>query len=103
MTDKFLWAAGDNEIGTTGGERNHTLTNDELPQLSGKFANILAGSNAWQSGIVSGFKDGGAYTVSGSSTVSMDANDSFTISFGKGYSHNNMPPFVGVYCWKRTA
>lgn len=26
-----------------------------------------------------------------------------TLDFGEGKSHTNMPPYLAVYCWKRTA
>ena len=83
--------------GSQGGEAEHTLTASEMPAHShvafyggeGAIDDYLGGSSA----------DYGlrrASYGSGSSTYE-------TASSGGGAAHNNMPPYLSVYIWKRTA
>lgn len=47
ITDTFLLAASDTyKAGSTGGEATHTLTEAELPEISGSFGGTSSG-NAW--------------------------------------------------------
>lgn len=106
--------------GNTGGEAAHKLTNSELPKLSGTFegANNIAVNNSTSttrgfptiyagSGIVSSSDvnadqvqvNSGCHTVKKDMTYTRKA----TISIGNDGSHNNMPPYLAVYVWKRTA
>lgn len=106
--------------GNTGGEAAHKLTNSELPKLSGTFegANNIAVNNNTSttsgfptiyagSGIVSSSDvkvdqvqvNSGCFTVKHNITYTRKA----TISIGNDGSHNNMPPYLAVYVWKRTA
>ncbi len=109
VTDKFLWAAGDNEIGTTGGEKSHTLTVDELPSHNHSINQINNGYLT-VSGVRIGWKNQNALgnsagvrppDYSENINVIIPAHD--TNNKGGGLSHNTMPPYIGVYCWKRTA
>ena len=88
IKDTFLLAAGDSfAAGSTGGEVNHTLTIDEMP--------------AHKHGV--GY---GANTTSGNAeipVVSATRTSSETTSAGGGAAHNNMPPYLAVYVWQRTA
>lgn len=89
---RFLLGAGDGySAGATGGEANHTLTIDEIPSHthSYKLANDYgadSGSNAVQ--------DWARDDTLGRSFTTGEAG-------GSG-SHNNMPPYLVVYMWKRT-
>lgn len=90
IKDTFLLSAGDTfSAGDTGGEIEHALTVDEMPahQHYGvrRSNNSLSGSGS-----------------TGESTGSGDASY-YTDSAGGGLSHNNMPPYLVVYVWKRTA
>lgn len=82
----FTDAAG--QIGTTGGERNVTLTVDQLPAHS---------HGSVYSQHAAGTKDKAWYTTSGSS-VAYGA-----VSTGGGQAHNNMPPYIQLSAWRRTA
>lgn len=80
--------------GSQGGEASHTLTMSELP----KHTHSIIG-----------------YSPSGNDYSGSDADLSFTYnntmtgwsgrtaSAGDSQAHNNMPPYLSVYIWKRTA
>ena len=110
IKDRFLLSAGDvYAAGSTGGEATHTLTNGELPKLSGSIGFRLAGGSyspihTKAGSIVSlDSPSAAAYTtltLTGSAATSYHRA---TISFGDDKAHNNMPPYLAVYIWKRTA
>lgn len=107
ISDTFLLCAGSTyTAGSTGGEATHQLVNNELPKLSGtarmgwndgSAAGIMIGS---VSGIF-GATSGTAYFVRSSTSGTYSTN--LTINFGNDQPHNNMPPYLAVYVWKRTA
>lgn len=96
IKDTFLLAAGDAyAAGATGGEATHQLTIAEMPYHQHQMVN---GNN-------------GGYDYSGwtkSTIVLSDARKGYagnanTSYAGESASHNNMPPYLAVYMWKRTA
>ena len=97
IQDRFLLAAGSSyAAGNTGGEATHTLTANEMP----------AHSHAIYSGygdIVSNVSDAYRYQTWGSSDRGWKTGNLGTNSIGGGAAHNNMPPYLVVYMWKRTA
>lgn len=90
IKDTFLLAAGDKySAGAKGGEATHTLTVSEMPSHyhnSQGWARLSGGSNGNQALLADG----------------IDTN-LHTLSTGGGQAHNNMPPYLAVYVWKRTA
>ncbi len=89
IKDVFLLSAGDIYAnGATGGEAAHTLTVEEMPSHT----------HASQGYAYAG--GSGAYTVL---ATNGDDTDKTTLPTGGGQSHNNMPPYLAVYMWKRTA
>lgn len=85
-----------NTAGKTGGEKEHTLTEEELPEITPQVNN---GTYKLQ-------WNGTAYGAPNSGTGWRYATTSPNITikpFGGGQSHNNMPPYIAVYMWKRTA
>lgn len=97
----FLLAAG-GEYGalSTGGEARHTLTQAELPayQLS-----VTAGENLVKSQSGS---DPVAYTATAQSGWGLPNWNVVSVAVASGGSdqpHNNMPPYLAVYMWRRTA
>ena len=93
IKDTFLLSAGDTyTAGDTGGEATHTLTKDEMPSHTHSVT-PYAGTNGSASN-ADVYTNGGAGApvyrgVSGSS--------------GGDQAHNNMPPYLVVYMWERTA
>ena len=89
IQDRFLLAAGSNySAGSTGGAATHTLTVNEMPShkhyLRLTKSNVASGSNYARI----------------SSTG--DWNDQNLVSdAGGNAAHNNMPPYLTVYIWKR--
>lgn len=114
IQDTFLLAAGQTySAGATGGEAAHTLTQSEMPSHThppyydgadwgiAEFRNTSDKSGIWRfdltntgDGLLLGARaDGQTYIALRSSTGSV----------GGGTAHNNMPPYLAVYVWKRTA
>lgn len=96
IEDAFLWACGaEGTIGVTGGEQTHTLTVDEMPaHTHGTRAQHSDGTEAW------GFKWG--TDIKGKDSTS-DTPHSGISPAGGGQPHNNMPPYIQVSVWRRTA
>lgn len=92
IEDCFLLAAGQTyEAGTTGGEAEHTLTVEELPEHDHKIS--------LTSGAVASGTDYSRVSSTGSAASGLiSGSDSL-----KGLAHNNMPPYLAVYMWQRVA
>lgn len=88
LEDRFLLGAGQTyAAGATGGESEHSLTINEMPEHN----HTVPGYLSFQQGTGNGFPLFGA---NGSATYN-------TGSSGAGQPHNNMPPYIVVYMWKR--
>lgn len=91
IQDRFLLAAGSTyTAGDTGGEATHTLTTDEMPSHSHTLWN---GSYNW-----TGSQTANSPTLGAKQGTSLVVK---TDAAGGGQSHNNMPPYIAVYMWKR--
>ena len=108
LKDVFLIGAGnDYTIGSTGGEATHTLTEAQLPSVTGSFKiRKSAGGVADTAYAVSGkftksevTEDYSSVNVSGGNQTAQQ----ITYAFGSGEAHNNMPPYKAVNMWQRTA
>lgn len=116
LKDKFLLACGDTyENGATGGESSHVLTKAEMPNHNHSASTNTAGGHRHT------FK--GWWTTKGDGTAtyacvartaqndaaeygsfSTEGEHSHTVTInntGDGQAHNNMPPYIAVYMWKR--
>lgn len=128
IKDRFLLGAGDiYSLGNTGGESQHTLLQSELPShthdVSGNTLSngahthqVRGGANVSSSGkaglesyashysswrtISSSNSNGNPALSAGEHTHSISLTSSST---GGGNAHNNMPPYIAVNIWKRTA
>lgn len=94
IKDRFLLASGDTYAnGITGGEATHKLTVSEMPSHNHGSMTVLAyDPNS------SGFAAHGSYYLYMSKTLTNNMGKT-----GGGLSHNNMPPYLTVYVWKRVA
>lgn len=89
ITNAFLWAVDSNgAIGLTGGEKEVTLTVNQIPSHS---------HGSVYSQHADGTKNQAWYANSGSSLAYG------TVATGGGKAHNNMPPYIQVSVWRRTA
>lgn len=90
IEDRFLLASGDTyDAGTTGGEATHTLTTQEMPSHSHGIkmnapTHFGSGTAGW------------AY-------INDTSVHKTTETAGGGQAHNNMPPYLAVYVWKRVS
>ena len=105
IKDTFLLSAGDTyAAGATGGEVEHTLTVDEMPRHDHAAQIYVNNSGSYTVPANYSMMNTNTYTWSASATSGKNAG-----LFGKGNStggnqpHNNMPPYLTVYMWQRTA
>lgn len=90
IEDTFLLAAGSGYIaGSVGGEATHTLTIDEMPSHTHTYQ-----VTAWVN------KTGDIVDNSNSEYIDYGINRQ-TQATGGSQPHNNMPPYLVVYMYKR--
>lgn len=95
ITGRFLFAADNaHRAGTTGGEESHTLTTDELPSHNHGMGYIYRYDSTGTSSQQQMSNTGDIHTMY------IDQSTGYT---GGGKAHNNMPPYLSVYTWVRTA
>lgn len=82
-----------NTIGKTGGEKEHTLTIDEMPQHEHKM--FTGGGSAW-TWTTSWSQNNGKNSWNGM------AGNQMTL-VGGNQAHNNMPPYIVMAFWRRIA
>ena len=100
LEDVFLLAAGaKHAAGSTGGEESHILTEPEIAPHKHAMA-YGPESSASSTGFPYGIAAGSATNSAGGRGY---ASNLGTLSSGGGQPHNNMPPYLSVYIWKRTA
>ena len=133
IKDTFLLATGDTYAnGSTGGEATHTLTENEMPShthiqnshnhtqnahnhtqnphshtigsltrydISGK--GIAAVGDGY--GNTQNYHTGSTTTTNKEATATNNPQTATNQNTGGGQAHNNMPPYLTVYMWKRTA
>lgn len=95
IENQFLWATtAGGTIGQTGGESTHALTSSEMPSHD----HMVAGSQ--QSSSAPSFS---AYINAPHVNTRVNAWYAITSKTGGGAAHNNMPPYIHVSVWRRTA
>ena len=106
---RFLLSADDStyKVNGTGGESSHKLTTSEMPShnhktttelgtngLVLKWDNKSSGSDYWGAPYHEGnYMSSGAFSL----------NSLYTGNSGSNNAHNNMPPYLVVYMWKRVS
>lgn len=107
-----LGVGGDfNEVGSTGGNKSITLTEQQLPShrhsgttestggqdisLRGYGATLGSGNLGWR------FGSGGSSSATGIASLPSHSHSFTTNSTGSGASINIMPPYVTAYLWRR--
>lgn len=97
IKDKFLLSAGDTyNAGDEGGEATHTLTINEIP------SHTHAPNDSYTDGyVIHKTNLSGGYNA----LIAKGTNEAYkyaaATSVGGGQAHNNMPPYLAVYMWKR--
>jgi hypothetical protein len=102
LKDRFLLGASDTyTAGSEGGEATHKLTVNELPSHNhGVRVNWYNDPSTKNTVSVGGVA---AETREVDGRLGIDrGDDSVTITQGGGQAHNNMPPYLAVFMWKRT-
>lgn len=105
IKDKFLLSSGDSySAGTTGGEASHTLTIDEMPAHRHSLYSAEGySSDSVGIGNTNGKFIGCTFNGTGQYYDTTKTGETCLSNTGGGQAHNNMPPYLVVYMWKRTA
>lgn len=99
IQDTFLLAAGSTyAAGKTGGEAEHTLVENEIPSHNHTLKITTYAAELWTT--ATRFVNGSASKIVSYGTGEKGISIS---NVGGGKAHNNMPPYLSVYIWKRTA
>jgi hypothetical protein len=118
ITNRFVFAASDKYVvGQTGGAETVTLTTSQIPSHAHTVhlwvnAGTL-GTNKYASSDGGSFYTGeaghqppyGSWNSSSFNCAQSGYGDQSGVTSmnGGGGSHNNMPPYIVAYCWRRTA
>lgn len=95
--NRFLLGAGDTyKAGTMGGEATHTLTRSEIPS---HYHDEYLGNDGGPDSAPSGYS--GWPNIAYASNKTWWATGSKTSAAGGDGAHNNMPPYLAVYMWRR--
>lgn len=95
IKDTFLLSAGDTySAGSTGGSSTVTLTTEQIPSHTHSLGIMFNRKPA---------EYGTSYNWSPFGDVTGETHYGGTDAKGGGQAHNNMPPYLTVYVWKRTA
>ena len=80
---------------TTGGEKEHTLTTAEMPSHTHTFGDKVRTTGT----------DGGHHSYDFIQPIIAGITDqnNTTNATGGGQAHENLPPYIAIYIWKRTA
>lgn len=107
IKDTFLLATGDTyAAGSTGGESAHKLTTDEMPYHT--HAEFFYAEGMGDLTVPGGTvripgETGFLFSMSETPNASRGVLGETAGVGGDPLSHNNMPPYLAVYVWKRTA
>ena len=100
IKDRFLLACGSTySNGATGGEATHKLIEDEIPSHTHSYNKNV--NPAYETVFISGNSTAGMTSQGGG--YGLTSGYASIGNTGGGKAHNNMPPYLAVYVWKRTA
>lgn len=104
VSNSFLYgAASQSAVGQTGGEADHVLTIDEMPNHAHKpHGYTWITSQGANSGDIEVTRVGGRNAFGIEFMQDYDQNR-YTSYTGGGAAHNNLPPYRRVNLWRRTA
>ena len=92
VTGRFLWGCTTTEtIGGIGGEKTHILTTSEIPSHQHYLPNTNADGSTQN------------YSLTYNPSAKGFSGTLKTTAVGGGAAHNNMPPYINVAIWRRTA
>lgn len=98
----IIQSGGNHPLGSTGGAETHVLTKEEMPRHVHEQTMVNADSNYRLT-----FRSGGSITTKVAPLSEEDGSsgtyDLWSSVAGGSKPHNNMPPYVAVNLWKRTA
>lgn len=98
IKDRFILAAGDTyAAGSTGGEAEHTLTVDEIANHAHNIPITKDDDGDFSSGTI---LYGKIENQTENNSRYWTRSTSFT---GNSKPHNNMPPYLAAYIWRRIA
>ena len=98
-TDRVtVGAGGDYAAGSVGGEKEHTLTVDEMPSHSHKINSMSWGGKGLNNEISHNYS---FWVFDKSNKAEIDI--SYLQAAGGGQPHNNMQPYIGTYRYRRIA
>lgn len=115
LKNRFLLGTSDaHPLGEEGGSETHTLTEGELPKISGTislgagaagetgggYGAVRTASGVFQRSVQMQY---GRPTIETSSSYGVGNYRDAQMNFGSGQAHNNMPPYIAVNIWKRVA
>ena len=107
IKDRFLLSAGDTyEGGATGGEATHVLSVEEMPSHKHYVITDRPEQNGLcSSGTATSGTDGSNWSfVDTGCDASSNASGNFIAGpVGGSQPHNNMPPYIQISAWRRTA
>ena len=98
LAERFPLAYGANfQCGAVGGEKEHKLSVSELPVVSGTITPHWSEDGtpiSAVSGVFSATGSNSAYRDGGTKTSGTSSVKAIKLSFGKGKSHNTLPPYL---------
>ena len=105
LEDRFLLAAGQTyTAGDTGGEAEHTLVKAELPAEQYRVGQDMSALGIQETWYLT-YANGPAPAANAGAKIHNSPIGAWAMTepLGSGQAHNNMPPYLAVYMWKRTA
>nr|WP_317399323.1 hypothetical protein [uncultured Gemmiger sp.] len=102
ITGRFTFAHdASHEVGSTGGEASHVLTQAELPDMTLPVTTIVRNGSA---GIQNDYGASGNRIMTNTDAATLEVTNLASLKTGgRNAAHNNMPPYLTVYKWQRIA